>query len=364
MPVLPKPKAPRRGRPTGRFTQFRRLDRLREVLESHPSGLALDQIAGMLHVTTRSVRRYLAELDRVTQLESVPTSPGGAHLWRIKPSERGRALLLRRTQAYGLLAARRIFDMMRGSAFYDELQLVTRQLLLLAQRPLARGGVRGEIPSDQRLEDRLFYLPPPPHNYAQRGEELDGLFQAVADLRATTFRYRHKKDAPAERITLHPFALVLHRGAIHLIGRVRTAPITPKGGSVATGAASLEDIGVFVFDRMQDLTILDEHFSLPDNFEVEDFLEGEFGIVAGPRKTRVLIEFEAKIADEIRARKVHPSQRVATAPDGRIRLSMTVARLDDVRRWILGFGPSARVLEPAELVDDVRKALRTALERY
>src|SRR5882762_5238723 len=155
MPVIPKPKLPRRGRPTGRFTQFRRLDRLREVLESHPSGLALDQIAGMLHVTTRSVRRYLAELDRVTQLESVPTSPGGAHLWRIKPSERGRALVLRRTQAYGLLATRRIFEMMRGSAFFDELQLATRQLTLLAQRPLARAAVRGEIPSDQRLEDRM-----------------------------------------------------------------------------------------------------------------------------------------------------------------------------------------------------------------
>ncbi|WP_394847238.1 WYL domain-containing protein [Pendulispora brunnea] len=301
----------------------------------------------MLHVTQRSVRRYLAELDRVTQLESVPTQPGGAHLWRIKPSERGRALLLRRTQAYGLLSTRRIFDMMRGSAFYDELQLVTRQLLLLAQRPVARAGVRGEIPSDQRLEDRLFYLPPPAHNYAQRGEELDGLFQAVADLRATTFRYRSTKDAPAERVTLHPFALVLHRGAIHSIGR------TPAG-----------EVAVFVFDRMQDLTILDQHFALPENFNVEDFLEGEFGIAAATRKTRVLIEFDAKVADEIRARKVHPSQRVATAPDGRIRLSMNVGKIDEVRRWILGFGSSARVLEPAELIEDIRASLRAALDRY
>ncbi|HWL85911.1 MAG TPA: WYL domain-containing protein [Polyangiaceae bacterium] len=353
MPVLPKPKVPRRGRPTGRFTQFRRLDRLRDVLESHPSGLALDQIAGMLHVTTRSVRRYLAELDRVTQLESVPTSPGGAHLWRIKPSERGRALVLRRTQAYGLLSSRRIFEMMRGSALYDELQLVTRQLILLAQRPSARAGFRGEIPSDQRLEDRLVYLPPPPHNYAQRGEELDGLFQAVADLRAITFRYRIKKDAAVEAVALHPFALVLHRGAIHSIGRVARGTPGEKDG-----------VGVFAFHRMHDVTILEEHFALPDDFNVEDFIEGEFGIAASPRKTRVLVEFDAKIADEIRARKVHPTQRLATAPDGRVRLSMTVAHLDEVRRWILGFGPSARVLEPVELIDDIRTTLRTALERY
>ncbi len=357
MPVFPKIKPPRRGRPVGRFTQFRRIDRLREVLESHPGGLALDQIAGMLHVTTRSVRRYLAELDRVTQLESVPTQPGGAHLWRIKPSERGRALVLRRTQAYGLLATRRIFEMMRGSAFYDELQLATRQLTLLAQRPLARAAVRGEIPSDQRLEDRLVYLPPPHHNYAQRGEELDGLFQAVADLRATTFRYREKREAPAESFTLHPFALVLHRGAIHSIGHIA------RGGAAKEGSER-DQMRVFAFDRMQDLTILEEHFALPDDFNVEEFIEGEFGISTAPKKIRVLVEFDAKIADEIRARKVHPTQRLATAPDGRVRLSMTVGQLGEVRRWILGFGPMARVLEPVELVDEVRDALRGALERY
>jgi predicted DNA-binding transcriptional regulator YafY len=348
---MPSPsKPPKLGRPLGKFTQFRKLDRLRELLESHPSGLTLEQIGSLLHVTVRSVRRYLEELERVTQLESVPTSPGGPHLWRIKPSERGRALLLRRTQAYGLLATRRVFDVMRGSALYDELDLVTRQLLLLAHKPQARAPLRGELRSDQRLEERLVYLPHPPRNYAQRGEDLDALFLAVAELRHMVFRPRPTAASPARgpEVTIFPYALVIHRGSIYCVG----------------GTPGSSELSVVAFDRMQDLAILERNFSLPEDFDVEACIDGEFGISASPKKTRVLIEFDARIADEIRARKVHPTQRVATAPDGRVRLSMSVGDLDEVRRWVLAFGPNARVVEPGELVDAVRESLRSSLERY
>src|SRR5579883_1473032 len=110
----PRAKTPRVGRPVGRFTTHRRLDKLRDVLQANPSGLLLEELATLLHVTTRSVRRYLGELERVTEIETVATIPGGAHLWRIKPSERGRTVALRRTQAYGMLAARRVFEVLRG----------------------------------------------------------------------------------------------------------------------------------------------------------------------------------------------------------------------------------------------------------
>ena len=46
MPVrpIPRPKVPRVGRPTGKFTQHRRLDLLRDKLETHAAGLTLDEL--------------------------------------------------------------------------------------------------------------------------------------------------------------------------------------------------------------------------------------------------------------------------------------------------------------------------------
>src|SRR5580692_2056778 len=150
---IPRPKVPRVGRPTGKFTQHRRLDFLREKLEAHGAGLTLEDLAGMLRMTTRSVRRYLRELSLVTELESLEVQPGGAHLWRIKPSERGRTVALRRTQAYALLAARRVFDVLRGSALYDEVDLALRQIEQVAHRPTGRTPPRAD--GDAHLEDRF-----------------------------------------------------------------------------------------------------------------------------------------------------------------------------------------------------------------
>src|SRR6187549_1795851 len=67
-----------RGRPKGKFTQHRRLDKLRELLERHPRGLPLSDLAGALGVTVRSMRRYMKEIEREYDLEAAPTRAGSA----------------------------------------------------------------------------------------------------------------------------------------------------------------------------------------------------------------------------------------------------------------------------------------------
>ena len=67
---------------------------------------------------------------------------------------------------------------------------------------------------------------------------------------------------------------------------------------------------------------------------------------------------------DIRAMRVHPAQRLAAASDGRVRLSVSVPSLEEVTRWVLGFGSAARVIEPIELRDAVVRELRSGLTRY
>ncbi|MGH7297388.1 MAG: helix-turn-helix transcriptional regulator, partial [Polyangiaceae bacterium] len=213
---IPRPKAPRVGRPSGKFTQHRRLDFLREKMEAHSAGLTLEDLATMLRMTTRSVRRYLRELSLVTEVESVEIRPGGAHLWRIKPSERGRTVALRRTQAYALLAPRRCFEILKGSALFDEIDLALRQVEQVAHRPVARPTMRGDSSGEARLEARFAYVPPLPRAYANRSEDVDAAFQSVADLAVLRFRYREDaaEAGKGARVTSHPYALVLHGGSI------------------------------------------------------------------------------------------------------------------------------------------------------
>jgi predicted DNA-binding transcriptional regulator YafY len=335
-----------RGRPPGRFTQHRRLDRLREILARHPKGLSLYELADALGVTVRTMRRYMVEMEREFDLESAPVKPGGQLLWRLRGSEVPRKLELRRTQAYALLAARRVFEPLRGSALFDEIDHVIGKLLAVAQRP-GRGPNAGL--ADAQLEQRFLYLPHAPKNYAQKTEELDDLFQAVSDLRPLSLLYRSASRADEERVTIHPYALVLHRDSIYCVG-------------FHVGRA---EIRTFVLDRMRDTQCaVTERFELPEDFDVNSYFQGELGIWRDTTPHKVVLEFDAQAADYVRMRTVHASQKLQGIAGGGLRLTMTVGNLTPVVSWVLEWGGRARVVEPPELVERVRAELEAALALY
>jgi len=334
------------GRPKGRFTQHRRLDRLREILARHPRGLTLYELADALNVTTRTMRRYLKEVEREYDLDSQSAKGGGALLWKIRAGEMPRKVELRRTQAYALLAARRLFEPMRGSALFEEIDLAVNKLLAFAQRP-GRGPNAGL--ADARLEDRFLYLPFAPKNYGERTEELDDLFQAVSDLRPLTLAYRSLGKREEERITIHPYALVLHRDSVYCVG------LHVDRGEIRT----------LVLDRMRDTQCaITERFTLPDDFKIDDYFQGELGVWKSEKRHRVVIDFDAQGAEYIRMRKIHSSQKLASIAGGGVRLTMSVGNLNPVVSWVLEWGPRARVVEPSELAERVKTELEQALAAY
>ena len=334
------------GRPRGRFTQHRRLDKLRLLLGQHPKGLTLYELADAIGVTPRSMRRYLKEVSHELELEPLPTRAGGALRWRIRSGELPRKIELRRTQAYAILAARKLFEPMRGSTLFDEIEMATERLLALAQRP-GRGPNAGL--ADARLEQRFLYLPVAPKDYSSRTEELDDLFQAVADLRPLKCRYRSGAKESEETIVIHPYAMVLYKDSIYCVG-------------LHTGRG---EIRTFLLDRMRDTesSVL-ERFELPPDFQVDDYFQGGFGIWRGTKKIRVVIDFDASVAELVRSRRVHETQRLSTLPNGTLRLSMTVGDTTELASWVLGWGRKATVVEPESLARDVARELEQALLHY
>lgn len=338
--------AKRGGRPKGKFTQHKRFDAVRALLQRFPKGLSLYEMAKELGITPRSMRRYLVEVRRELELVSSISQPSRVRVWRLAPSEMPRRVDVRRTQAYALLAARRLFEPMRGSTLYEEIELATEKLLGVARRP-GRGPNAGL--SDARLEDRFLYLPFAPKDYAARTEELDDLFQAVADLRPLRCRYQRAKDGREDRVTIHPYAMVLYKDAIYCVG------LHEGKGEIRT----------FLLDRMRDTECAaTERFELPSDFSVDDYFQGQFGIFRGTETRQVVIDFDARVAEFIRTRKVHPSQELVPLPGGGVRLTMAIGDLTEVTTWILGFGETAQVLEPPDLVERVRNELKGALARY
>ena len=60
----------------------------------------------------------------------------------------------------------------------------------------------------------------------------------------------------------------------------------------------------------------------------------------------------------------HESQKITKLPDGSIEISFRVAGLDEIKRWVLSFGPEAAVVEPEKLRESVRRDLSKILAQY
>lgn len=330
------------GRTKASFVQTRRLDNLRDALETQTQGHTLEALANLLGVTERSVRRYLGQLGRSVELESIELTRGGAHAWRIKPSARARTLPLRRSQAYALLAARSVFEPLRGSALFDELDHTFKELEKLATRP-GRTAQQGELSPEAQLEGRFFAVVPRGPRTPGRGEELDALFSAVAARHMLTAKHGSRK------LRVEPYAMVLEHGRVIMVGR------DPGTGTLQA----------WPFDALSELAMTSTPYELPAGFDVEPYYAGAFGFDDRAARQRVVVEFDETAAAEVRRTRFHAEQTLQQSRDGkRARITFPASDLERVTRWILGFGAHARAVEPAELVARVTREVRQMSALY
>ena len=60
----------------------------------------------------------------------------------------------------------------------------------------------------------------------------------------------------------------------------------------------------------------------------------------------------------------HESQKITRLPNGSLEIAFQVAGLDEIKRWILSFGPECQVLEPEKLRKLVQQDLHRNLAQY
>ena len=75
------------------------------------------------------------------------------------------------------------------------------------------------------------------------------------------------------------------------------------------------------------------------------------------------ILFDAKVARYVERVLWHPTQRFKRTAAG-LEMTMEVRGTAEVVGWVLGFGGTAVVLEPAALRTEVGRELRRAASRY
>jgi predicted DNA-binding transcriptional regulator YafY len=334
-----KQSVPKAGRKPGKSTQMRRGLQIIEALRLSRIGLTVAELAEQFKVSSKTVSRDLEVLETEGHaFERVPQDEGPLRVRLLDVPLKPLQLSLR--ERYSLLAARRVFDALEHTPLHEDVRSVFAKIA--QSLPVER---KKELES---FEQRFVYLPDAGiKSYEDKHEVLDALLSGVLYRARVAYVYRNAQGK-THSAELEPYSLVLYRQGLYVVGR----------------RADQAKARVFAVERFVEATYRrGQSFEVPSDFRVERFFEGAFGIFQGGESTRVVIQFAASAADAVRARVVHPTQKLVDADDGGLTLHMEVENLQQVLPWVLSWGAAARVLEPASLRAQVEDTARALLER-
>jgi predicted DNA-binding transcriptional regulator YafY len=329
----------------GDLTHISRALRVLDELRGYRRGRKLTDLARELHASERTIRRDLADLRSVGfEIEPVLLEGrAGARLVERTFS----SIAITRRERYTLLAVASMFDVLRGTPLWEDVQSLQHKL---EQR----------MSPDERAEhaafgDRFAYVPDGGTKaYVDKEDILDALLTGVLSRRVVRFAYRDARGR-VRRGHLAPLTMLLYKHGLYVVGCPLATPRDPPALPVVIYAAER---------FIEAEAVRKSSFAPPPEFRLADLLEGAFGIhVAGERR-RVVIELTAAKAALVRARIWHPAQELTELSDGRVRLAFPCASLAPVVSWVLEWGPHARALEPPELVAEVVRELEAARAQY
>ena len=136
---------------------------------------------------------------------------------------------------------------------------------------------------------------------------------------------------------------------------------SPDGLYLFAYVPEYREVRTFGVGRIRAVSLHEEHFApaeLPDTIFAHSL-----GVHEGPPE-HVEILFDARIAPYITERTWHASQSIVERDGGSVVLALDVSNDWALRSWILSFGPLARVVGPAALVEQIAGEIRRAAGLY
>ncbi len=305
-------------------------------LQAHPEGISAVDIAERIGVSRRTVYR---DLDAMSLDAELP-------IWQ----EKGR---------WGL----------SGDAFLPPLALTRDEAMtfFLAARLLARASDERDTELIGAFVKLAQILPPVLAEHLRatvdayaatpRNDRFTRVFrvltQAWAERRVVDIEYGpgvYDPTKPSQRRRVRPLAIEpsATTRALYLIGHDEDR----KGRRT------------FKVERILDAALTPDSFAADAAAPIARDVLRAWDVITDQDLVRVVIRFSPDVASRVAETTWHPTQVIAHEPDGSLTWTASVAGIQEIRSWVLGWGGEAEVLGPEELRARVRSELTTALERY
>jgi len=311
------------GKPAKKYSQAARLHDVIRILEAR-YGATVDELAEECGVTRRTVYRDLDAIrDAGYPLISEPEVDGRTLYSFMTGFKKLPPITFSLEELMTLYLCRGQLGFLQGTPFQDDLDAIFGRIhSSLPPRSVAHLERIAETASPKFQGER---------NYAAK----KGLLSELR--RALLYQYRLELSyTPARRSTetyrFDPYTLLFYEGALYLGGY----------------AHNRDALRLFLLDRIEHLSVLDERFDVPEDFSARDLTGSAFGLIDEHQQT-IKARFGAGISHLIRERVWHPSQEMVEEDDGSLTLTLVVSGEKEILAWLYSYLPDVEVLAPEAL---------------
>ncbi|WP_045221548.1 helix-turn-helix transcriptional regulator [Desulfonatronum thioautotrophicum] len=199
----------------------------------------------------------------------------------------------------------------------------------------------------RRFSETSFVVSKLTKDYSRKEGVIDDLMEAMLTSRMCEVDYHAYSTDHVKSYAVEPLSLCEHDGGLYLFVRI----------------SRYEEIRLLAVERILGLRILESSFVYPDDFDPQERLKNAFGVYFDD-PVEITVRFSPEVAKYVLDRKWSEGQRVTKLDDGGVEMWMRTSGKTEVLRWVLGFGPNAEVLEPAELRNEVKMLLKKSVQLY
>ena len=178
---------------------------------------------------------------------------------------------------------------------------------------------------------------------------LEETIEAMKKKRLICIVYQKYSSAESKQFSIAPYCIKLYHRRWYVLGRF-------DSGKFA----------VFSFDRIQELTILEDTFEIDEDFSAEQFFSDCFGVVHGEDipVQRIVIRAYGTERNYLRDLPMHHSQEEIRQDKDSSDFSYYLRPTLDFCGQILSRGSRLKVLEPQSLSEQIHQMLLAAAKNY
>lgn len=205
-------------------------------------------------------------------------------------------------------------------------------------------SVSNTLGESQSLHQRILL-----ENIPSGGEQLQLVIKAMKENRSLMITYRRYGAPASYSCKIEPYCIKLFRQRWYMVGKL-------SNGWLAT----------YSLDRIEDISMMETKFKIPEDFNAAEYFLDSYGIVVDSKLPleKVVLRAYGNERYYLRDLPLHHSQREIGKTEDYTDFELHIKLSFDFKTQLFSRGGWLQVLEPQSLADEMIEWHEIAIERY